>query len=373
MTATMRAAVLDETGLAIENIPIPEPRHGEVLLKVAGCGVCHSDLHVVRGGIPYRKPCVLGHETTGTVIAHGPDIPAGTPQVGSPVVCSFVMPCGTCVECERGRDDMCVNFFGVNRTLGTLYDGTSRLHREDGQMLHMFSMSGMAEYAVVPALAVYELPANLPLLESAVLGCAAITAFSAIKNGAGGVKGKSIAIVATGGVGLNLIQLSKLQGAERIIAIDINDDKIKMALDTGATEGVNSAQVDPVEAVMDLTGGVGVDVAFEALGSPTTFVQAFNMARNGGKTVPVGLNLGNVTMPINRMVRAQVGIQGSYGSRVRVDMPEMLRLLSEAQFDPRDLVSSIVPITELGSTLDSLEAGEVRGRAVVDLQMEPAA
>lgn len=373
MTATMLAAVLGESGLAIEKISIPAPRRGEVLLRVSGCGVCHSDLHVVRGDIPYRKPCVLGHETSGTVIEHGPDVPEGTPAVGSRVVCSFVMPCGTCAECERGRDDMCVNFFGVNRTLGTLYDGTSRLHREDGQMLHMFSMSGMAEYAVVPALAVYELPANLPLLQSAVLGCAAITAYSAIKNGAGGVEGKAIAVVAAGGVGLNLIQLSKLLGAERIIAIDINDDKIKMARTTGATDGVNSAQTDPVEAVMDLTGGVGVDVAFEALGNPATFTQAFSMVRNGGKTVPVGLNLGNVTLPINRMVRAQVGIQGSYGARVRVDMPEMLRLLSEAQFDPRELVSSLIPITELGSALDRLENGEVRGRAVVDLQKEPAA
>ncbi len=369
MSELMRAAVLDVDGLRIERIPVPEPRDNEVLLRVSGCGVCHSDLHVVRGGIAFPKPCVLGHETSGVVVAHGRTMPPGTPPIGAKVVSSFVMPCGDCAECLRARDDLCLNFFGMNRTHGTLYDGTSRLGRADGERLNMFSMSGMAEYAVVPALAVFELPDSLPATESALLGCAALTAYGAITHGADGVEGKTVAVVASGGIGLNLIQLSRIMGAHDVIAIDISDEKIKTALEAGASSGVNSADTDAVSAVRDLTGGLGVDVAFEALGNPVTFRQAFDMVRNGGRTVPVGLSPLDVQVPINKVVRSQVAIHGSYGARSRRDMPALLRLLDDAAFDPRGIVSSTVPIEQLPSVLDDLEAGAIKGRAVIDLHL----
>ncbi len=364
----MKAAVLDDAGLHIESIPVPTPGVGEVLVEVSGCGVCHSDLHVVRGGIPVAKPLVLGHETAGTVVEHGPGVPPSTPRVGSRIVASFVMPCGFCRECERGRDDLCLNFFKMNRTDGTLYDGTSRLARPDGEMLHMFSMSGMAQYAVVPALAVFELPEQMPSVESALLGCATLTAYSAVEHGAGGVRGKNVAVVASGGVGLNLIQMSRIMGAEKVIAIDISDEKITTALGAGASDGVNGADTDPVAAVKELTDGLGVDVAFEALGTPGTFKQAFSMVRSGGCTVPVGLNTGDVCLPINGMVRSQVGIKGSYGARSRVDMPALLKILDDAKFDPRSLVSTTASLDELSTILDRLEAGQIEGRAVIDVQ-----
>src|SRR5215470_2601968 len=146
----MKAAILDRApgGMHVEEIPVPEPREGEILVKVNACGVCHTDLHVIKGEVAFPLPAVLGHEISGTVSALGPGT-AG-PAVGSLVVAPFIMPCGTCALCESGRDDLCEKFFGMNRLKGTLYDGTTRLHRDDGSSLAMYSMAGLAEYSVVP-------------------------------------------------------------------------------------------------------------------------------------------------------------------------------------------------------------------------------
>src|SRR5437879_8083221 len=146
----MRALVLPRVNapLAIEEIPIPGAKAGEVLIQVAACGVCHTDLHVIKGEVAFPTPAVLGHEISGTVVALGPG--ARGVQGGARVVSSFIMPCGSCVYCAQGRDDLCETFFALNRLKGSLYDGTSRLRRTDGTTLAMYSMGGLAEFAVVP-------------------------------------------------------------------------------------------------------------------------------------------------------------------------------------------------------------------------------
>src|SRR5262245_53226367 len=148
---TMRAAVCKSVGepLVIEELPLPQPRAGEVLVRVRACGVCHTDLHVMKGEVTFPVPCVLGHEISGTVAELGAGVRGFEP--GAPVVASFIMPCGSCAFCARGRDDMCETFFAMNRLEGTLYDGQSRLRRPDGTPLAMYSMAGLAEYAVVPS------------------------------------------------------------------------------------------------------------------------------------------------------------------------------------------------------------------------------
>jgi len=157
----MRAAVLNGPGteLRVESIAKPEPKAGEVLLRVRACGVCHTDLHVIKGEVAFPTPCVLGHEVSGIVEAVGPGVSEHAP--GDPVVTAFLMPCGFCRFCGQGRDDLCVTFFALNRLRGTLYDGTTRLHRMDGTALAMYSMAGLAEYAVVPATAVFGVPDSL--------------------------------------------------------------------------------------------------------------------------------------------------------------------------------------------------------------------
>src|SRR5688500_12488630 len=161
----MLAAVLPAPGepLRIERIAVPRPGRGEVLVRVAACGVCHTDLHVMKAEVAFPTPAVLGHEISGTVVELGEGV--DEPAVGTEIVGTFIMPCGGCPACLRARDDLCERFFALNRLRGTLYDGETRLFRTDGSPLAMYSMGGLAEYAVLPATAVFRLPESLSLEE----------------------------------------------------------------------------------------------------------------------------------------------------------------------------------------------------------------
>ena len=363
----MRASVLSEPRgpLVVEEIPIPEPRAGEILVKVAGCGVCHTDLHVIKGEVAFPTPCVLGHEISGTVAALGPGVSG--PAVGTRVVSAFIMPCGSCRFCALGRDDLCAEFFAQNRLRGTLYDGETRLHRKDGTPLWMYSMAGLAEYAVVPATDVFELPEGLPLVESAILGCAVFTAYGAARHAASISLGDRVAIVAVGGIGSNLVQVCKAFGAAQIIAVDVRADKLEAARQLGATHSVDSSQVDPVARVVELTGGEGVDVAFEALGRPETFQQAYRMTRDGGQMVAVGIAAGTAAaeVEITRLVRRQIRITGSYGARTRADMPRILALADAGFFRPERVVTGTARLEDADGVYAALARGEVLGRIVV--------
>ena len=363
----MRAAVLEEApgSLHIEEIPIPEPLDGEVLVKVTACGVCHTDLHVMKAEVAFPTPAVLGHEISGTLVALGPGV-AGPPP-GTAVACAFIMPCGRCRLCAVGRDDLCDNFFAMNRLRGTLYDGTTRLRRRDGTPLAMYSMAGLAEYAVVPATDVFPLPAGLPLAESSVLGCAVFTAYGAVRHGADLRGGERVAVVAAGGVGLNIIQIAAAFGASQIIAVDVRDDKLAIARRVGATDVVNSTNENATERVRQLTDGRGVDVAFEVLGRPETFTQALEVIGDGGRMVAVGIASGKTTAPveITRLVRRGLRIIGSYGARTRADMPEIIRLASRGTFRPDIIVTRRFSLDEADAGYQALARGEIVGRAIV--------
>jgi len=368
----MRAAVLSRVHgpLVVEDIPTPSPHAGEVLIRVAACGVCHTDLHVIKGEVKFPTPAVLGHEISGTVAAVGTDAaPSGTARLteGMPVVCSFIMPCGTCAWCAEGRDDLCETFFAMNRLRGTLYDGTSRLARADGSPLAMYSMGGLAEYAVVPVTDVFPLPEALPLNESCIIGCALMTAYGAVRHQAGLLAGESVAVVATGGVGSNVIQVAAALGASAIIAVDVRDDKLEAARRLGATHTVNAARVDAAAAILEYTNGRGVDVAFEALGRPETVVQAFGAVRDGGRVVIVGIAPGTTAAPIEitRLVRRGIRLIGSYGGRVRTDVPALLRMAARGVIDPARTISRRYTLAEAPQAYDALNRGEIVGRAIV--------
>jgi len=283
------------------------------------------------------------------------------------VVCSFIMPCGVCNHCVRGRDDLCETFFAMNRLKGTLYDGESRLYRPDGSPLAMYSMGGLAEYAVVPATDVFPAPAGVPVTDACILGCAMMTAYSALKNQARVQPNEAVAVVGTGGVGSNVIQLARVFGASQIIAVDIRDDKLEAARGLGATHGVNAAQSDPVAQVNALTGGRGVDVAIEALGRPETVASAFLMARDGGRVVVVGIAPGAATaaIEITRLVRRGIRLCGSYGCRVRTDMPDILRLAARGQVSVTQPISRRYRLDQVGEAYQALNQGEIVGRAIV--------
>ncbi|MBX5436541.1 MAG: alcohol dehydrogenase catalytic domain-containing protein [Alicyclobacillaceae bacterium] len=362
----MRAAVLFQPGepLRIERIPVPKPREGEVLIRVAACGVCHTDLHVMRGEVKFPTPAVLGHEITGTVVQLGPGV--SSVAVGDRVACSFIMPCGTCDYCAVGRDDMCEKFFAMNRLHGQLYDGTTRLHAADGSPIWMYSMGGLAEYAVVPATDVFRLPPELPLDRSAILGCAVFTGYGAVRHAADVRPGERVAVVAAGGVGLNVIQWAKVFGALDIIALDVADDKLELAKKVGATHAVR-ADKEPVAEVMNLTGGRGVDVAIEALGSAQTFELAINLLRDGGRMVAVGIAPAGQTaaLEIQRIVRRGIHVIGSYGARVRSDMPRIVEMAAKGLVDFQQSVTAVYPLDQAQAAYDDLKSRKITGRAIV--------
>jgi S-(hydroxymethyl)glutathione dehydrogenase/alcohol dehydrogenase len=369
--ATMLAAVLPAAGepLRIERIAVPRPGRGEVLVRVAACGVCHTDLHVIKAEVAFPTPAVLGHEISGTVVELGEGVSG--PEIGARVIGTFIMPCGECRACRHARDDICETFFALNRLRGTLYDGTTRLFRPDGTPLAMYSMGGLAEYAVVPATAVFPLPANVALDEGAILGCAAMTAFGAVRNAADLRMGERVAVVATGGVGSMIVQLARVQGALQIVAIDVGEEKLAAARAIGATDVVDASAGDPVERVLELTDG-GVDVAFEALGREQTFLQALGMLRDGGRLVAVGITPAGVGTPIDvtRLVRRGLRIQGSYGARPRADVPVLLGLVERGAVDVGRNVTRRYSIEEAPEAYAALDRHEIVGRAVVSMPSE---
>lgn len=370
---TMRAAILTAPGapLEVRRIPTPRPRSGEVLVKVTACGLCHSDLHVIHGAIAFPTPAVLGHEVSGMVVELGPETRHSGLAVGQQVCGAFLMPCGKCPDCARGRDDLCAPFFSYNRLKGQLFDGASRLADNDGSVIAQYSMGGLAEYCVIPVTSVTPAPDSLDPVASAILGCAAMTGYGAVRRGADLRYGETVAVIGAGGVGSNIIQIAAEFGAGMVIAIDIDDAKLSAAQRLGATHGVNGRTQDAAQAVLELTGGRGVDVAFEALGIPATFSQALDLLADGGRMVPVGLAAGAqaAQVPINRLVRRGQTIQGSYGARTRTDLPAVVDLAARDVINYRDVVSLRVPLEKAGETYAMLEAGRVAGRAVVDMAL----
>ena len=303
------------------------------------CGVCHTDLHVLKGEVGFPTPCVLGHEVAGVVRQAGSGVDL---EVGTKVVACFIMPCGTCRHCVVGHEDLCEKFFSFNRLRGVLYDGTSRLTEPGGSPVWMYSMGGLAERCVVPATAVYPMPESLSFAHAAVLGCSVFTALGAVRN-VGRVRvGETVAVVAIGGVGANLVQLCAAFGARRIIAIDVSMEKLALARRMGATDVVDGRRPDVIDAVLGITGGRGVDVSFEALGRAHTIATAIDVVDDGGRVVLVGIApVGeHAHFDITRTVRRKLQILGSYGARARADMPTVLDLVARGRLDLEGLVSA---------------------------------
>ncbi len=364
----MKAAVFAGAGpsLALEEIPIPEPHGGEVLIKVAACGVCHTDLHVMKSEVAFPTPAVLGHEVSGVVERVGADVEHLA--VGDRVVCSFIMPCGDCRHCVRGAEDLCERFFAYNRLRGTLYNGTTRLHRADGTPLAMYSMAGLAEYCVTPASSAFVVPDDVSLDAVAILGCSSFTALGAVNTAELRV-GDRIAVVATGGVGTSIVQFAKAVGASQIIAIDIDDDKLHAVRALGATHTINSRTTDVSDAVRQITEGHGVDVAFEALGSPTTFATACDIVDDGGRVVVVGIAPAGSTGDVDlaRLVRRKVQVRGSYGGKARRDMPALLRMVAGGTIAPQEAITRRYPLDQADDAYQALARGEIVGRAVIEM------
>lgn len=365
----MRAAVLqgDEPRLEVTEIDVPVPRAGEALLRVIACGVCHTDLHVMKGEVAFPRPAVLGHEVSGEIVALGPGTAASDGiEVGATVVAGFIMPCTECDACRRGRDDLCAPFFAQNRLRGTLYDGESRLRTPDGGFLAMYSMGGLAEYCVVPVSALVPLPATVDPVAGCILGCAGLTSYGAVVRAGGVEDGATVAVVGVGGIGSGIVQMARAAGADRIVAVDIAADKLDAARRLGATDAVDARAEEPVAAVRDVLEG-GADVVFEALGRPETFGQASRMLADGGRMVAVGIAAGAATaeVEITPLVRRGYTITGSFGGRTRTDLPAVVGLTASGAFAPGDVITRSFGLDEADAAYQALARGEITGRAVI--------
>ena len=324
-----KAAVLFEVGqrLDIREVDVQAPRAGEVLIRMAAGGVCHSDLHAMTGHLVVALPAILGHEGAGVVADVGPGVTSVKP--GDHVIPLWRLSCGVCEYCSDGRPALCNAGMQVRMT-GRLPDGTTRFSLDGKEIKHFAGVSTFSEYSVVPEGAVLKIPPELPLDRAALLGCAVITGVGAVINCARVRPGSSVVVFGTGGVGLNAVQGARIAGAEKIVAVDLLDRKLEFAKKFGATHTVNAAQGDPVAQVRALTGGRGVDYAFEVIGLPKTIRQAYDCLAKRGMAVVVGVTpmTTEVAVPVMSLVFEERVLTGSiYGSsRPRIDIPKLIDL-----------------------------------------------
>ncbi|NDK32554.1 zinc-binding dehydrogenase [Nesterenkonia haasae] len=350
--------------LHADTISVAAPRAEEVLIEVAACGVCHTDLHVIKDEVAFPTPAVLGHEVSGIVREVGEGVTHVKP--GDRVACSFIMPCGTCRHCEKGLEDICENFFNFNRLAGQLYDGSTRLSR-NGQDIAMYSMAGHAQHCVVPSRAVFALPETVNLLDAAVLGCSLFTGYGAVRAVADLKPGETVAVIAAGGVGLSIVHLAQAAGAERVIAIDIDDDKLALARELGATDVINSAETDPVASVTEMLGH-GVDVAFEALGSVPTVRLAVDILDDGGRAVLAGIAPAGHTMDVDitKVVRRKLQILGSFGAPASTAMPEVIKLASLGKIALEKLITHRFRFEQTAEAYQLLNERKILGRGLIE-------
>ena len=341
----------------IEQAP---PGAGEVKVKVVASGVCHSDLSVQNGTIPLPTPIVLGHEGAGIVEELGEGVTSVA--VGDHVVLSFVPSCGTCYYCERGQGFLCEK--SAMAAAGGMLDGSTRLTL-DGQPLRQMAMCGtFGNYAIVPEISVVKIDDDVDLRYAALIGCGVLTGVGAALNTANIRKGDSVAVIGCGGVGLNVIQGAKIAGAEKIIAVDMFESKLKMAEQFGATDLVKADEGDAVTNVTQLTGGRGVDVAFEVIGLGPTIEQTINMTRNGGEAILVGVPRMDVMLNLNAaftFLYLAKTVKGCwYGSsNVHQDVPKLVQLYKDGELKLEELVSREIGVDGINDAFVAMGQGEV--------------
>jgi S-(hydroxymethyl)glutathione dehydrogenase/alcohol dehydrogenase len=352
----MQAAVLHapNQSLAIEEVEVAEPGAGELLVRLHASGVCHSDAHVLFGEWSSPTPLVLGHEGAGIVEAVG----AGVNGVaaGDHVVLSWCPSCGRCEWCLTGRPQLC------DVALATAYasvmpDGTTRLRQGDTAVYAYLSTGTFGQYAVVPASGAVVIDRDVPLDRAAIVGCAVATGFGAVVNTARVPVGATVAVVGCGGVGLSIVQGARASSAAPIIAIDLRADKLELARTLGASHAIDGSQTDVVAAVRELTGGRGVDFAFEAIGAPRAIEQAAALLASAGTLVIVGQTPEGAQVRLDpfRISDRELRVIGSnYGSsRPAVDFRRILELDRQGVVDLEALITDRI---ELGAVNDAFAA-----------------
>lgn len=334
MAETMRAErfYADTKTVVVEDVPIPEPGPGEVLVKVAFCGICHSDLSLINGTFPAQRPVVTqGHEASGTIAKLGAGVDGWS--VGDRVVVAAGRPCGGCPNCRRGDVGNCLRL----QLMAFAYDGA------------------WAEYTVALAAGLTRVPDNVPLEQAAILADAVSTPFGAVVHtGKVGI-GESVGVWGVGGIGTHIVQLSRLVGAAPIIAVDINPVVRDRALELGADHAFDSRDPDLKATIADVTGGRGLDVAFDAVGLKVTFEQALDCLTVGGRMVGVGMSAESPTVgPTSMFGLFQKKVLGHLGYE-NSDIETLAKLVSLGRLDLSRSISRIIGLEEIQAGIDALD------------------
>ncbi|MGK2899077.1 MAG: Zn-dependent alcohol dehydrogenase [Burkholderiaceae bacterium] len=358
MKAVVAHAIND---FSVVDVELDPPKVGEVLVRMKATGICHSDLSMINGTLRAKLPSVLGHEGAGIVEQVGDAVTNVKP--GDHVVLSFVPNCGHCYHCDRSEPFLCQK----NKPHGGLLDGTSRV-RLNGQEIAVMSFLGnMAEYCVVPSVCVVAVDKAHDFKAAALVGCGVTTGVGAAIRTAQVKPGSTVAVFGCGGVGLNVIQGARIAGAAKIIAVDLSVEKMALAREFGATDVVDPAQ-EAFKQVLDLTGGIGVDYAFEVVGSGKLVEQCFKATRMNGMTVLVGVGRAEDRFSFNAMIVPFTGktIKGCmYGScNFKVDFPMYLDLYRQKKLDLDRLITRTYSIDEAPLAFADLEKG-VNARGVI--------
>lgn len=346
--------------VSVEDVELEQPHSGEVLVRVAGAGICHSDLAVITGKRRIPMPLVLGHECSGTVEEVGEG--TRTAKRGDHVVISFVPSCGRCVYCVSGVPALCDLGRTANRK-GLLLSGGTRFRLKGKEVYHHLGVSAFSEYTVVSETSVIPVRKDIPIEKLALFGCAVLVGVGSVIISARLRAGSTVAVFGCGGVGLNVIQGAKLAGAKQIIAVDVVESKLAMAKSLGAIETVNSSKSDAVEEVRKLTEGIGVDYSFEAVGNTKVMAQAFRSTKKKGETILVGVTSpeDQLTIPSSMIVDEERKIIGSYMGSVipSRDIPMLIDLYASGRIKLDELVTRYVKLEEINESFEALANGEV--------------
>jgi len=363
----MKAVIAPELNkIEVREVTLDPPQAGEVKIKMAATGVCHSDLSMANGTFPAALPMALGHEGAGVIEAVGDGVTNVKP--GDHVVLSFVPNCRECFHCIRGEAHLCEK----KRILGagSQLDGTHRMHEGDADIPVMNGLGCMAEYVVTPSMCVVPIDPELPLQVAALVGCAVTTGVGAALKTAEVKPGSTVAVFGCGGVGISVIQGAVVAGAERVIAVDVDEGKLEMAKRFGATHTLVSSDKVAKE-IRGLTNRMGVDYAFEAIGIGAVVEQAYAATRTGGKCTVVGMgkmddkfSLDPFTFPL--FSKTLCGCM--YGSaNPSVDFPKMLALYSAGKLDLEGMITKTYSIDEAPQAFeDMLSGANARGVILYD-------
>ncbi len=363
----MKAAVLRAVGqdppyadsrpFDVGAVDLDGPGPGEVLVRVAAAGLCHSDLSVIEGKRPRALPTVGGHEACGVVEAIGAGVTRVRP--GDHVVMIVIASCGTCAFCVGGRPNLCAASWDARRD-GTLVTGARRLSQDGAPLHHYSGVSAFAEYAVTAEASLVAIDPEMPLLDAAVLGCAVVTGVGAVLTTAQVRPGAAVAISGLGGVGLSALMGAGIAGASTIIAIDVNASKLRLASQLGATHVLDAASADVVGEVQEITGG-GVDFSFEMAGVGASMTSSYAMTRRGGSVVVSALHPPDATFPIPLAshVADERSVVGSYmGSCSPArDIPALVRLHRSGRLPVEKLRSRTLALEEINEGFDRLREG----------------